>query len=103
MAVYESDDLNRWTRHEETLLSGAGARLEDDNRGHHADVVEAGDHAYIFYFVHPGQKRYHYDDADHIGSVGQRRSSVQAAMLTCENGRLIVTRDQPFPFELPTP
>lgn len=100
-AVYTSDDLLHWVRQPEDILAGQGTRCEDNNRAHHADVLVVGDHAYIFYFVHPGQTE-HADDPV-LGNVLHRRSSIQAALLTEENGRLTIVRDEPFDFYLPDP
>ncbi len=100
-AVYRSDDLLHWQRQDENILSGQGTRCEDNNRAHHADVEVFGNHAYMIYFVHPGQTEYTYDGDP--GSLALRRSSVQAAMLKEENGRLVALRDEPFDFYLPTP
>ena len=97
-AVYRSGDLLRWERQEGNLLRAPGTRPEDGNRGHHADVLTVGDRAYIFYFVHPGQK-----DAADPDSWQARRSSVQAACLTVRDGKLTLQRDEPFPFFLPAP
>lgn len=98
-AVYMSDDLISWTRQEGTIMSGAGKRCEDGNRAHHADVLVVDDHAYIFYFVHDGQKEYTYDAGP--GNTGLRRSSIQTAEIRVENGRLVALRDEEFDFYLP--
>ena len=98
-AVYSSDDLTYWVRQEGTIMAGAGTRKEDTNRAHHADVLVVDDHAYIFYFVHPGQGKYEYDAE--LGSHLVRRSSLQVAELTVVNGKLTALRDEPFDFNLP--
>ncbi|MBQ6383366.1 MAG: glycosyl hydrolase [Clostridia bacterium] len=97
-AVYVSDDLTRWER-QGTIMGGAGTRKEDNNRAHHADVLMAGDHAYIFYFVHPGMGKYDFDPE--LGSHLSRRSSVQVAELYVADGKLMARRDEPFEFRLP--
>lgn len=100
MAVYRSDDLIHWKRQPGKFLNGGmsdSPRHLDKNRGHHADVVSFGDRAYMFYFVHPGAGEYMYGDDD---SVEIRRSVVQVAMLTNENGTLKLWRDEPFDFDL---
>ena len=99
-AVYRSDDLTAWERIPGTILAGAGKRKEDNNRAHHADVLSFGDHAYIFYFVHPGQGSYGYDEG--LGDPRVRRSSVQVAELRAAGDEIIVCRDEPFEFFLPT-
>lgn len=57
------------------------------------------DHAYIFYFVHPGQGKYEYNAE--LGNHLVRRSSLQVAELTVVNGKLTALRDEPFDFYLP--
>lgn len=99
-AAYSSDDLMHWRRQEGTLMPGPGTRSEDGNRAHHADVLALGDVAYVFYFVHPRQHR---RESDPLGSHLARRSSLQAALLRVEDGKLCVTRDEPFEFYLPDP
>ena len=99
-AVYTSDDLTHWQRQEGSIMAGAGIRKEDTNRAHHADVLVVDDHAYIFYFVHPGQGKYEYDAE--LGSHLVRRSSVQAAELRVVDGKLTSIRDDAFDFFLPT-
>ena len=79
-------------------MRGAGTRREDENRGHHADVLTVGGNAYIFYFVHPTQEN---EPGDPLGSHLSRRSSLQTAKLQIKDGRLTVIRDEPFDFDLP--
>ena len=98
-AVYASDDLTRWVRQEGAIMSGAGLRQEDGNRAHHADVLVVDDHAYMFYFVHPGQQEA--DNLDGLGHPNPRRSSLQAAELKIIDGRLVSLRDEAFDFFLP--
>ena len=100
LAAYSGEDLTHWTRQPGTIMQGPGTRCEDGNRAHHADVLSFGDHAYIFYFVHPGQRA---PETDPLGSHLSRRSSLQTAELRVENGRLTVRRDEPFDFYLPDP
>jgi len=97
-AVYSSNDLTRWVRQAGAIMSGAGTRPEDNNRAHHADVLVVDDHAYIFYFVHPGQGIY--DPANDAHKA--RRSSVQVAQLRIADGQLTSVRDEAFDFFLPT-
>lgn len=97
-AVYSSDDLTRWVRQAGTIMAGAGTRCEDNNRAHHADVLVVDDHAYIFYFVHPGQGIY--DPANDAHKA--RRSSVQVAELRIVDGALVSVRDEAFDFFLPS-
>ena len=98
-AVYDSEDMEHWRRRG-AIMAGAGTRPEDGNRAHHADVLPVDDeHAYLFYFVHPGQKQYEYDAG--IGDYLKRRSSVQVAELRVVDGMLTSVRDEPFEFDLP--
>ena len=98
-AVYASDDLTNWIRQAGEIMSGAGKRREDGNRAHHADVLVVNDHAYMFYFVHPGQAEHQCEGM--MGEMMKRRSSVQTAELIVENGMLRAVRDEPFDFFLP--
>lgn len=98
-AVYESTDLTSWNRQAGNIMQGAGKRMEDTNRAHHADVLTLGERAYIFYFVHPTQKK----EDDPLGSHLSRRSSLQTAELKVIDGRLCAVRDEPFDFYLPEP
>ena len=98
LAAYWSEDLTHWTRQPGTIMRGAGTRREDENRGHHADVLTVGGNAYIFYFVHPTQEN---EPGDPLGSHLSRRSSLQTAKLQIKDGRLTVIRDEPFDFDLP--
>ena len=96
-AAYSSDDLLHWHRQPGTIMQGAGTRCEDNNRAHHADVLTLGERAYIFYFVHPTQRK----EENPLGSHLSRRSSVQTAALRVLDGKLTVMRDEPFDFFLP--
>ena len=96
-AVYKSRDLTGWERQEGSFLSEPGVRPDDQNRAHHADVLSFGDHAYLFYFTHPDQNKAGAEEWE------RRRSALQTALLRVENGRLTVTRNEPFDFYLPDP
>ena len=95
LAVYETGDLLHWERQEGNALPGPGVRTDDGNRAHHADVISFGDYGYLIYFTHPDQKKEGAEEWE------RRRSAIQAALLTVEDGRLKVTRDEPFDFFLP--
>lgn len=104
MAVYRSDDLEKWTKQEGRLLSEPSKRRDDRPSGSHGDVVVTGDRAYIFYFTHPGRKSHLADPRNELGNVPYelRRSSIQVAELYVEDGVLKVRdRDQPFNIYLP--
>ncbi|MEG1775173.1 MAG: glycosyl hydrolase [Clostridia bacterium] len=102
MAVYHSDDLTHWTRNPQKLLSDGGTRADDNNRGHHADVLVVGDAAYLFYFVHPGANEYSYSAPSEYDPYQKRRSSLQVARLTACDGQLLAERDA-FDFVLTQP
>lgn len=95
--VYRSDDLVHWTK-TGNILGGAGTRPQDGVKGAHADVVTLGDHAFIFYFTHPGRVAGHTPDEN---DLALRRSVIQVARLEFENGALKCLRDEPFDFFLP--
>ena len=98
LAVYRSADLASW-QHTGMILDVRGPRPDDTDVGRHADVVECGDRAYIFYFTHPGLA----SAADRDGYQA-RRSVVLAAELVVEDSRLVCSRGKPLspPF-LPVP
>jgi hypothetical protein len=109
LAVYRSDDAEHWTR-QASILDRPGTRPEDGIIGQHADVLVQGEHAYIFYFTHPGRKL----NAAGEGVLGAervfgvepyetRRTVLQVARLDLEGTRLICDRDAPFDFTLVPP
>ncbi len=99
LAVYTSDDALRWTRQEgANLLSEPGTGAQDGAIGQHADVVVSGDRAYLFYFTHPGRM----PSAESRG-VESRRSVVQVAELTFDDGRIRCNRDAPTRIRLRPP
>lgn len=96
--VYRSDDLEQWERNG-LILDKPGTREDDGTIGLHADVVVQGDHAYIFYFTHPGR----------IGALDQevqkqtyetRRSTIQVAKFNVKDGILVCDRNEMFQLEL---
>lgn len=87
------------TLYDAAEIDGADKRREAGNRAHHADVLVVDDHAYMFYFVHPGQQEA--DNLDGLGHPNPRRSSLQAAELKIIDGRLVSLRDEAFDFFLP--
>ena len=72
------------------LLIAPGTGEDDKVRGGHADVVVAGDRAFLFHFTHPGRR----PDAPKTDTE-QRRSSIQVVELKYEDGRLTCDRNQP--------
>lgn len=99
-AVYRSDEptLTHWRRQSGKFMDGRGARTQDGNRAHHADVLSLGDKAYMFYFVHPFEPR---SDSEPFDEQKSRHSALQVACLVNDGGILRAIRDEPFDFELP--
>lgn len=92
LGVYFSDDCLTWTKQSSRILDKAGIRDDDGVIANHADVVVKNENeAYIFYFTHPERG---------IAGGDERRSSIQVALLTVENGELVCKRDEPFDFLL---
>ncbi|MGD0557865.1 MAG: hypothetical protein ABSA93_23145 [Streptosporangiaceae bacterium] len=90
LAAYRSADLTSWKR-TGMILDVPGMQPDDADVGRHADVVECGDHAAIFYFVHPELR-----SATDKDSYWARRSVVRTAELVVEDGRLVCHRDKPL-------
>ena len=101
--VFRSDDLDSWEP-AGRILETSGTRPGDAGPGFHADVVAAGDEAWIFYFTHPGRTG-EQGGAAAAASPAARRSAVQVARLTVAGGRLHCERDTaPAPrLPIPTP
>ncbi|MEK3912815.1 family 43 glycosylhydrolase [Paenibacillus sp. FSL H7-0331] len=95
--VYQSENGIDWVN-QGLILDQPGQREDDQAIGLHADVVVQGEHAFIFYFTHPerkpGQPERTYQD---------RRTSIQVAKLTVNDGRLICDRNAPFDFRMMAP
>jgi GH43 family beta-xylosidase len=87
LAVYRSDDGDRWTRQPGNLLEAPGTGADDQAPGQHADVVVSGDRAWLFYFTHPGRKPGAPDTYE------SRRSSIQVVELEESGGLLSADRD----------
>jgi hypothetical protein len=92
MGVYQSSDMLNWKRQEERLVELPGTGKDDQAIGGHADVVVKGDHAYLYYFTHPGRSKLNPAPAD---SFEARRSVIQVAELHYIDGKLTCDRDQP--------
>jgi len=88
LGVFRSDDGLHWDKQPENLLATPGTGPDDNDIGRHCDVVLGGDHAYLFYFTHPGLHG-NGDTHDH------RRSSIQVTELREQDGWLICNRDEP--------
>lgn len=102
MRVYRSSDLDRWEK-QGLILDKPSSRPDDKPSGAHGDVVVAGNKAYVFYFTHPGREQHTKSQMREDGVIPYeyRRSSIQVAPLTIENGTLTSNRDEPFDFYLP--
>lgn len=99
--LLSSDNAVNWVK-EGMILSEVGQRKDDTAKGHHADVVPAGEFAYVFYHVNPQESFGPTTSWDTIGFT-QRRSVIQVARLRIEGDSVVVDRDQPFPLELQIP
>ena len=99
--VYRSDDLTSWEAQRGLVLDAGGTRTDDTSVGLHADVVVPGtvsldtvpvdaEHAYVFYFTHPGVSPAPGDET----TYAERRSSVQVAVLRVVDGMLVCDREQ---------
>lgn len=102
MRVYRSEDLDHWEK-QGRILDGPSLRNQDKPSGAHGDVVVFGDKAYIFYFTHPGREKHTEAPAGEDGVIpyALRRSVIQVAPLSLEDGTLVSDRDHPFSFWLP--
>ncbi|MEO7496457.1 MAG: family 43 glycosylhydrolase [Massilia sp.] len=89
LAVYRSADALNWKRQPDNLLQIPGKGADDQVIGGHADVVVAGQRAYLFYFTHPGRQG---PDARNDG-VAQRRSVIQMTELKQQGEWLSAERD----------
>ncbi|GLX66776.1 glycosyl hydrolase [Paenibacillus glycanilyticus] len=106
LGVYRSDDLHEWHRQSTNILQGRGARKEDGAKGGHADVLVQGDQAFIFYFTHPERDEEYIRmgyTIEEMEPYKYRRTSIQVAKLTVENGEIMCHRDEPFNFRLEPP
>jgi hypothetical protein len=93
LRVHRSEDAESWTEQERVLVT-PGKRRDDGWYGQHPDVVQTGDRAFIFYFVHPertGQESFTFED---YMPIEYKRSSLQIAELGFENGVLYCDRDR---------
>lgn len=96
LGAYRSDDALTWTRQPASLLDQPGAGKDDQNGGHHPEVVVSGDRAFLFYFVHPGVA------ADSV-APDSKRSSIQVVELNYADGWLACERDAPTHIQLLPP
>jgi len=80
LGVYYSNDFVNWVRQEKNILQEPGTGTDDQQVGHHADVVLSEDRAFIFYFSH---------------IPGSRKIAIQVAELEYENGQIVCDRNKP--------
>ncbi len=93
LGVYRSDDLVHWSPQPDNLLGVPGNGTDDGVNGGHPGVVVSGDRAFCFYFTHPGRAgTIKPEDKD---ALELRRSSIQVAELSEQDGRLSCDRDTP--------
>lgn len=88
LGVYRSLDADTWERQPQNLLDRPGQGRDDQNAGHHAEIVLNDGRAYLYYFVHPGVS----DSGD---NPDLKRSSIQLVELRHEQGWLRAERDSP--------
>lgn len=102
LRIYRSDDLEHWEK-QGLILDTPSSRPDDTPSGAHADVVIAGDKAYVFYFTHPGRISHTDSPVDENGVLPYklRRSSIQVASLVFSSGTLVCDRNSDFDFYLP--
>jgi hypothetical protein len=96
LGAYRSDDALTWERQPTDLLDIPGKGKDDQNGGHHPEVVLSDDRAFVFYFVHPGV-------SDDQHTPDKKRSSIQVAELTYTDGWLACDRDAPTHLRLKPP
>jgi hypothetical protein len=90
LGAYRSDDALTWERQTASLLDIPGKGTDDQNGGHHPEVILSGDRAYLFYFVH-------------LGVPNPKRSSIQVVELKYADGWLTCDRDVPTSILLAPP
>lgn len=93
LGVYRSDDALNWTRQKEHLLDVPGTGKDDQNGGHHPEVIVSGDRAFLYYFVHPGVGAESvYSEAPNLDV---KRSSIQVVELMYAGAWLTADRNAP--------
>ena len=90
LAVYESEDLDSWKRVPGNLLEHPGKGTDDGVKGGHPDVLVNEDHAYLFYFTHPGRV----DTIPDSEKYQKRRSSIQVTELEYLDGKIVCDRNK---------
>lgn len=96
LRAYRSDDARTWERQPASLLEQPGTGTDDQNGGHHPEVIVSGERAFLFYFVHPGV-------AADSTARDTKRSSIQVVELKYADGWLTCDRNAPTPIALLPP
>jgi sucrose-6-phosphate hydrolase SacC (GH32 family) len=96
LGAYRSDDALQWERQPASLLNVPGKGRDDQNGGHHPEVIVSGDRAFLFYFVHPGV-------ATDSATRDMKRSSIQVVELKYAGGWLTCDRNAPTYVKLTPP
>ncbi|WP_426226343.1 family 43 glycosylhydrolase [Pseudarthrobacter sp. DSP2-3-2b1] len=94
--VYRSDDKSAW-EYNGVILGDSGYRPDDSGPALHADVVVNGAAAWVVYFTHPDRK------GKAEATYSDRRSAIQIAMATVQNGNLVCDRNAEVEIDLGTP
>lgn len=93
LGVYRSSDALNWQRQSSNLLDIPGTGVDDQNGGHHPEVIVSGERAFLYYFVHPGV------NADSVyekePALDVKRSSIQVVELQYVDGWLVAQRNNP--------
>ncbi len=92
LGVYKSADVVWWER-KSNILQEPGIREDDGTIGNHADVLVYKDHCYIFYFTHPEISEEDRNNKEFVWKYKHRRTSLQVAEITIENGKLACDRN----------
>ena len=100
LGVYHSANAERWER-QANILKGAGSRPDDGVKGSHADVLVAGERAFILYFTRPGRLASPtVASVPEVTSYNERRSSIQVAEFEFHNDLLLCNRDAEVTLDL---
>lgn len=97
LGVYSSHNGEEWCKCEQLLLDEEGSRHDDHTFGRHASVVVSENGPYIFYFTHPELPNSYEGPCL---TYKHRRTSVQVAKLTYEDGKLLCDRNKEFELNL---
>lgn len=87
LGMYYSDDFANWTRQGKNILQVPGIGADDQEVGHHADIVVSGDRAFIFYFSSGGSRS--------SAAPKTRGSAIQVTELKYEDDQIFCNRDEP--------